>query len=106
MAVRIGINGFGRIGRNVLRDDAAPGRALIGNYQHLGIFDGKNLAILSPRRAMRRHDDALGASHELAVDTGDPLLRRDIAYFQGASHAFHNGLIAWQQDATTRLSQR
>ena len=93
-------------GRNVLREDAAPGRALIGNYQHLGIFDGKNLAILSPRRAMRRHDDALGASHELAVDTGDPLLRRDIAYFQGASHAFRNGLIAWRQDATTRLSQR
>ncbi|MFO1385685.1 MAG: LTA synthase family protein [Chitinivorax sp.] len=93
-------------GRNVLRDDAAPGRALIGNYQHLGIFDGKNLAILSPRRAMRRHDDALGASHELAVDTRDPLLRRDIAYFQGASHAFRNGLIAWRQDATTRLSQR
>lgn len=94
-------------GRNVLRDDAAPGRALIGNYQHLGIFDGKDLAILSPRRAMRRHDDALGASKELAVDTRDPLLRRDIAYFQGASHAFRNGLIAWKQDeATTRLSQR
>ncbi len=94
-------------GRNVLRDNAAPGRALIGNYQHLGIFDGKDLAILSPRRAMRRHDDALGASKELAVDTRDPLLRRDIAYFQGASHAFRNGLIAWKQDdATTRLSQR
>ncbi len=83
-------------GRNVLRKDAAPGRALIGNYQHLGLFDGANLAILSPRRAMRRHDDALGLSHEFSVGTGDPLLQRDIAYYQGASHAFQNGLIAWK----------
>src|SRR5690606_26291973 len=60
-------------GRNVLREDHAPGRALLGNYQHLGLFDGKNLAILSPRRGMRRHDDALGRSHEVQVDSADPL---------------------------------
>ncbi|GHU33533.1 sulfatase [Betaproteobacteria bacterium] len=83
-------------GRNVLRDDAAPGRALVGNYQHLGLFDGKNLAILSPRRAMRRHDDALGLSHETKTDSGDPLLKRSIAYYQSASHAFQQGLIAWK----------
>lgn len=86
-------------GRNVLRGDAAPGRALIGNYQHLGLFDGQNLAIVSPRRAMRRHDDALGLSHESAADAGDPLVQRDIAYYQGASHAFQEGLIAWKGDA-------
>jgi len=86
-------------GRNVLREDAAPGRALIGNYQHLGLFDGANLAILSPRRAMRRHDDALGLSHESAVAATDPLLQRDIAYYQGASHAFQKGLITWKDNA-------
>ena len=69
---------------------------LLGNYQHLGLFDGKDLAILSPRRGMRRHDDALGLSHETKVDSEDPLLRRDIAYYQGASHAFGQHLIAWQ----------
>ena len=89
-------------GRNVLRDDTAPGRALIGNYQHLGLFDGENLAILSPRRAMRRHDDALGFSHETNANSDDPLLRRDIAYYQGASHAFKNGLIAWKGRNTSR----
>ncbi|MFZ2163073.1 MAG: LTA synthase family protein [Sideroxyarcus sp.] len=83
-------------GRNVLRADAAPGRALIGNYLHLGLFDGANLAILSPRRAMREHEDALGTSREVSADANNPLLRRDIAYFQGASHAFQNGLIAWR----------
>jgi phosphoglycerol transferase MdoB-like AlkP superfamily enzyme len=82
-------------GRNVLREDAAPGRALIGNYQHLGLFDGHNLAILSPRRGMRRHDDALGLSREISVDANDALLRRDIAYYQGASHAFKQGLLLW-----------
>src|SRR5690606_5728385 len=41
-------------GRNLLREDARPGRALIGNYQHLGLFDGQDLAILSPRKMIRR----------------------------------------------------
>lgn len=83
-------------GRDVLSDESRAGRALIGNYQHLGLFDGKDLAILSPRRGMRRHEDALGLSHEAKVDSQDPLLSRDIAYYQGASHAFGQHLIAWQ----------
>ncbi|NCD24140.1 MAG: LTA synthase family protein [Deltaproteobacteria bacterium] len=82
-------------GRNVLREDAAPGRALIGNYQHLGLFDGQSLAILSPRRGLRRHDDALGLSDESAASVSDPLVRRDIAYYQGASHGFRHGLLRW-----------
>ncbi|OLU23564.1 sulfatase [Pseudomonas sp. PA15(2017)] len=83
-------------GHNVLRDNAPAGRALIGNYQHLGLFDGQNLAILSPKRAMRRHDDALGISHERTVAKRDPLVARDIAYYQGASHDFTQGLLSWQ----------
>ena len=83
-------------GRNLLREDAGPGRALIGNYQHLGLFDGENLAILSPRRGIRRHDDALGLSHESPADANDPLVQRDIALYQGASHAFRERLIAWR----------
>jgi phosphoglycerol transferase MdoB-like AlkP superfamily enzyme len=83
-------------GRNVLREDRAPGRALLGNYQHLGLFDGSSLAILSPRKNMRRHDDALGLSHEVTVDTRDELERRNIAYYQGASHAFKKHLLAWR----------
>lgn len=83
-------------GRNVLRDDAAPGRAVIGNYQHLGLFDGHDLAILSPRHAMRRHDDALGISHESSATSSDPLVARDIAYYQGASYGFSHALLGWQ----------
>lgn len=83
-------------GRNALRASTQPGRALIGNYQHLGLFDGQNLAILSPKRAMRRHDDALGISHERQATAGDALVARDIAYYQGASHDFTHGLLSWQ----------
>ena len=92
-------------GRNVLSDDK-PGRAVIGNYQHLGLFDG-NLAILSTRRAMRRHDDALGLSREVAAGRSDSLVRRTIAYYQGASHDFQQGLLAWRPRAIkdVRLSE-
>jgi phosphoglycerol transferase MdoB-like AlkP superfamily enzyme len=95
-------------GRNVLRADATPGRALIGNYQHLGLFDGEDLAILSPRRAVRRHDNALRLSHESDVQITDPLARRDIAFYQGASYAFTRGLLSWQPDRSnqTQLSKR
>ncbi|AFM34670.1 MULTISPECIES: LTA synthase family protein [Stutzerimonas] len=95
-------------GRNLLRDDVKPGRALIGNYQHLGLFDGKDLAILSPRRGVRRHDDALQASNESSATPDDPLVRRDIAYYQGASYDYGHALLGWKRPQTTatQLSQR
>ncbi|NLW80328.1 MAG: sulfatase-like hydrolase/transferase [Desulfovibrionales bacterium] len=85
-------------GRDVLREDAAGGRALIGNFQHLGLFDGHDLAILSPKKGMRRHDDALGLSDESAGSARDALVRRDIAYYQGASHMFQHGLLRWSSE--------
>ncbi|SEJ52171.1 Phosphoglycerol transferase MdoB [Azotobacter beijerinckii] len=79
-------------GHDLLHGDA-PHRALIGNYQHLGLFDGKDLAILSPRRGIRRHDDALGASRETQASASDPLVQRVIGYYQGASYEFSHGLL-------------
>lgn len=73
-----------------------PPRALLGNYQHLGLFDGENLAILSPQKLMRRHNAALGASQEQRLDNADPLLQRDISYYQSASHDLQNQLLVWQ----------
>ena len=84
-------------GRDVLRSEAAQrGRALLGNYQHLGLFDGGDLAILSPRKIVRRHDDALGVSYERRADKNSELVQRDIAYYQGASQAISQGLLQWQ----------
>jgi len=80
-------------GRDLLRDSDKPGRALIGNYQHLGLFDGDTLAILR-----RLHKHALTASEEVSVDSSDPLMRHDIAWYQGASYAFRKKLLSWQND--------
>lgn len=82
-------------GRNVLRDDAPPGRALVGNYQHLGLFDGSDLAILSPLRTVRRHEDALGTSREAQAPLSDPLVQRDISYYQGANYGLSHRLLGW-----------
>lgn len=83
-------------GHNLLRQDAGPGRALIGNYQHLGLFDGQDLAILSPRGLIRRHDDALRLSIEHPALAQDSLVRRSIAYYQGASYDFSHQLLSWR----------
>lgn len=95
-------------GRNLLQDNPAPRRVLLGNYQHLGLFDGQDLAILSPQRHMRRHDDALGSSREIISDARDPLLQRDITYYQAASHAFKEHLLAWKgaQPDDLQISQQ
>jgi len=85
-------------GRDLLKEDALPPRVLIGNYQHLGLFDGKNLAILSPRGGMRVHEDALGNSHETTVGNDNPLVRRAIAYYQSAAYGFSKGLLAWKPE--------
>ncbi len=96
-------------GHNLLRPDTGPGRALIGNYQHLGLFDGQDLAILSPRGLIRRHDDATGLSVERTADANDPLVRRAIAYYQGASYDYGHQLLAWNPTNTsgnTKVNQR
>lgn len=83
-------------GRDLLKEDALPPRVLIGNYQHLGLFDGQDLAILSPRGGMRVHQDALGNSRETTVGNDNPLVRRAIAYYQSAAYGFSQGLLSWK----------
>ncbi|MEB0039915.1 MULTISPECIES: LTA synthase family protein [unclassified Pseudomonas] len=82
-------------GRNLLQDNPLPPRVLVGNYQHLGLFDGTNLAILSPQKLLRRHDQALGESRESRVNDTDPLIIRAISYYQGASYDYKQRLLNW-----------
>ena len=83
-------------GRNLLQDNPLPPRVVVGNYQHLGLFDGTNLAILSPRQGLRRHDQALGASQESRSNSDDPLILRAITYYQAASYNFKQHLLNWK----------
>ncbi len=83
-------------GRNLLLSRPEPGRALIGNYQHLGLFDAKQLAILSPRRMLRLVSDApdeAGGRHENTTSLDSALIRQGVAYYQGASYAFKQRLL-------------
>ncbi|MCU7248495.1 LTA synthase family protein [Pseudomonas koreensis] len=95
-------------GRNLLQDNPLPPRVVVGNYQHLGLFDGKDLAILSPRQGLRRHDDALTESRESRVNSDDPLIRRAITYYQSASYGFKQQLLGWRppKEGVDQVSDR
>jgi len=95
-------------GRNLLQDNPLPPRVVVGNYQHLGLFDGKDLAILSPRQGLRRHDDALSESRESRVDSNDPLISRAISYYQTASYGFKQQLLGWKapKEGNPQVSDR
>lgn len=90
-------------GRDVLRDE--PGRsALIGNYPLLGLFDGKDLAILSPRKKIRlRENAAADEEHERPATPEDPLVRRAIAYYEGAATPSVTGCSPGGRKAITAL---
>lgn len=87
-------------GRDLLQaDNGMPPRVLVGNYQHLGLFDGKDLAILSPGLRIRKHLDALGSSIETPASLEDPLVQRTIAYYEAASIGYKQHLLGWQPPA-------
>ena len=95
-------------GRNLLQDNPLPPRVVVGNYQHLGLFDGKDLAILSPRQGLRRHDDALTDSRESRATANDPLITRAITYYQTASYGFKQQLLGWKapKEGAGQVSER
>ncbi|MCI0993266.1 LTA synthase family protein [Pseudomonas corrugata] len=95
-------------GRNLLQDNPLPPRVVVGNYQHLGLFDGKDLAILSPRQGLRRHDDALTESRESRATSDDPLIGRAITYYQTASYGFKQQLLGWRapMEGAEQVSER
>ncbi len=76
-------------GRDVLALPAdVPGRALIANYQKLGLYQDGRLVMLQPVRhsATFAYDES---THVLAARAADPELTRDaIGYYQSASWLF------------------
>lgn len=89
-------------GRDVTSAAAAalPGRALIGNYQKLGLFDGDRLAILSPVRQQQVFAWGAGKHTLTPLPPDRALLDDAIAYYQTASWLFKNG----RQSAATASS--
>jgi phosphoglycerol transferase MdoB-like AlkP superfamily enzyme len=90
-------------GRDILRTPPERGRALIATYQRLGLYEGNELVILSPRRQDEIELDPLGTDR-VEPGSADPVrTARAIAYYQGASYALKHGLLAALPPAEHRL---
>jgi phosphoglycerol transferase MdoB-like AlkP superfamily enzyme len=78
------------MGSNVLQPEPAA-RALIGNYQKLGLLSGHELAVLKPvRQATTYHYDE--ATQTTTPDVSTPeIIDAAIAYYQTASFTFKHG---------------
>ena len=73
-----------------------PHRALIANYQNLGLYDGKRLAILKPKKEVSVQS---GLDTQLVQEQkgtpSDHFIQRDISYYQGASYIYKNRINRW-----------
>ena len=93
-----------------VRRTSGPGRALIGNYQRLGLYRDRALTVLKPVRqvAQYRYDPA---TYTLAPQADDPEFRETaIAYYQTASHLYrtdgYGALTAEQQAEIARVATK
>ena len=73
-----------------------PNRALIANYQNLGLYNGKKMAILAPKARITLQtglDSSQIAEHSATVS--DPFVQRNISYYQGAAYVYKNHVDGW-----------
>ncbi len=83
-------------GRDILKSPAR--RALIANYQYLGLYDGQEMAILEPQKVASLQKIVNGVQlAEQSALRADPFLKRDISYYQGAAYVYRHRLNAWSQ---------
>jgi phosphoglycerol transferase MdoB-like AlkP superfamily enzyme len=87
-------------GQDILK--SPPNRALIANYQNLGLYDGHQLAILKPRDEV-----SLLTGYEkgqISVQLSgkyEPFIQQNISYYQGAASIYKNGINAWSSRNVT-----
>lgn len=75
-----------------------PGRAFLGTYQKVGLFDGQNLAVLSPKRYIELYHLENGAPKLTFRGQNEPsllgeLVRSTLAYYSSAAYWFDNHLL-------------
>lgn len=80
-------------GRDIAQMAPEEGRAFIGNYQYLGLFDGKRMAVLGPKKSI----EIQTIKNETAVNTvkgtkEDALVQKAISYYQNAAWVYKNKL--------------
>lgn len=83
-------------GRDILAVPPGQGRALIGTYQALGLYEPGNLSILRPRRRLERQRDPESANPVVTYPASPGAgLERAMAYYQGASRVYAAGIDRW-----------
>jgi len=91
-------------GRDILATPADEGRALFSNYQNLALFDGKEIALLSPRKETTIRHEPFGESPvEESVASNQPLVHRAIVYYEGAAAFYGKGLDVWPVPQSTLI---
>ncbi|MCW8906206.1 MAG: LTA synthase family protein [Sedimenticola sp.] len=90
-------------GKDILSMRPSEERALIGNYQKLGLYADNTLSILSPKKRISLQiNPADSDPQEIELEKVSPVVARDIAYYQGASYIYHQHLNAWPVDEVVR----
>lgn len=79
-------------GKNILKMRAEEGRALIGNYQKLGLFKDNTLVYLAPRQQVVVVDDPLADPVRRDAREEPELLLENMAYYQSADYIWTHRL--------------
>jgi hypothetical protein len=89
-----GLLGFGYrsrfFGQDILRDGPAHPRALMANYQTVGLYEDGLVVELKPNRRFRVVDAASGEEHPLDA-RARRVLDEAVSTYQVASHAYASG---------------
>lgn len=80
-------------GKDILAMEPQEERALIANYQKLGLLQRNQLQILKPVRQHRAYERAGPQSEFHPRPENQDLLADTVAYYQTASHAFRHHLM-------------
>ena len=91
-------------GKNIFSMRADEERALIGNYQHLGLYKQGLLSIISPQQKLTLQiEPESGDPVIVNAPRDDPFMLRNMVYYQGASYTYSHHLNAWNttQDPRT-----
>lgn len=84
-------------GRDIMQMRKDEGRALISNYQKLGLFKDNKLVYLSPQQKVDVVDDPLGAHKQMDINAAAPLVTENMAYYQSADYIWSHRLSRYQQ---------
>ncbi|MGR9046509.1 MAG: LTA synthase family protein [Gammaproteobacteria bacterium] len=79
-------------GKDILAMQPDEGRALVGNYQKLGLFKDNKLVFLSPQQNITVVNDPLNKAEPLNAEQYRALVEEDMAYYQAADYIWTHRL--------------